>query len=92
MTAQTITTATTTATRIAECVNRSLTQGLHGGFLVFDRETGAGGAWYSAGSRPDLDGCIAITLRGPITAEEVQWTLDRSEGVPACAYDDGADD
>lgn len=70
-------TITTAARRIARKHN---TKGMQGnGFLLFG-EDGSGGAWYSNGSRPDMEGCIRVNMQWTrMTAAEAQEIIDRHE-------------
>jgi hypothetical protein len=59
---------------------------LGGGFLVFGADDLSGGAWYSAGSRPDVRGCVTITVpSGSVSVEqarEIVLDVIAEEGEP----------
>lgn len=46
---------------------------LGGGMMVFGAEDLSGGAWYSAGSRPDVSGCVVLRVPSRLVdAEEAE--------------------
>lgn len=60
----------------ATAIHEASWGGLGGGFLVFDAHSLTGGAYYSRGSRPDLNGCIAVDIPSASqTIDEARWCV-----------------
>lgn len=57
----------------AQAISEASRGRLGGGFMLFDGHDMSGGAWYSAGSRPDMGGCIRVSVSsGSVTIDEAR--------------------